>query len=310
MHDAFSETNNLPSAYAVYMALCITASNEQSDVFTINKNRIAFRAGLSIRSVAGVLDQFEAMGLIEVKRQEVQGSHLKGPSTYKLLKVQAENSSIGNGCISIGNGCISIGNGRLQSLIADKIEESEKKDVEEQREERDAAAAATPHEEAPPTEQEKSPSALPEVPAVLSSLPGFQESWADFQQMRRDIRKPLTTLAARRLLPKLAQRPGDAVAALEMAIENTWRGFMWEWFDDRPRSRGEYGNRQASGGANHRDSPQQPDEPTPSEIAAWVSNCERDGYAAKHGEWTTWDRLPSFAKEEFFRDRRTARAAA
>lgn len=84
---------------------------------------------------------------------------------------------------------------------------------------------------------EKHDKELPEVPSELSVEDGFSESWGEFIQHRREIRKPLTHLAARNILTSLVERPHDAVAALETAIRRGWQGFEWAWFDkDRPKA--------------------------------------------------------------------------
>jgi hypothetical protein len=83
---------------------------------------------------------------------------------------------------------------------------------------------------------EKQDKELPEIPTEISEQEGFTEVWGEFIQHRREIRKPLTPLAARNILESLCRRPGDAVAALDTAIRRSWQGFEWAWFDkDRPK---------------------------------------------------------------------------
>lgn len=69
------------------------------------------------------------------------------------------------------------------------------------------------------------------IPASLSAVSGFETEWNDFAAHRREIRKPLTPIAADRLLKSLAKRPADAIAALDLAMSQSWRGFRWQWFD-------------------------------------------------------------------------------
>ena len=134
------------------------------------------------------------------------------------------------------------------------------------------------------------------LPAVLAALPLFPAAWADFLESRRLIREPMTHLAAERRLTRLAERPADAVAAVNLCIENRWQGFQWDWFDkDRPKN-----------GSNGHHAAQPRAEPTPTAIAAWIATVP--AYAAKASQWTTWDSLPSFAKEEFQAHARTKKS--
>lgn len=77
---------------------------------------------------------------------------------------------------------------------------------------------------------------LPAIPEKLSELPSFETHWKDFIQHRTQIKKPLTQLAAERILSSLLERPGDAIFALETAIRRGWQGIEWAWIDkEKPR---------------------------------------------------------------------------
>lgn len=69
------------------------------------------------------------------------------------------------------------------------------------------------------------------VPAELSSLPNFESAFSDFVKHRKQLKKPMTDRAKELILQKLAQRPAQSVAALEMSIVKGWQGVEWEWFD-------------------------------------------------------------------------------
>lgn len=78
-----------------------------------------------------------------------------------------------------------------------------------------------------------------EVPNVLSKTDGFAQTWDEFAEHRRQIKKPLTPLASKHFLAKLEKRPADAKAALQMGMSRSWQGFEWEWFDkDRGNGNG------------------------------------------------------------------------
>ena len=124
IHEAFSETDNLPSGFAVYLALSLIASDEQSERFTARKALIAFKAGVSIRTAGDVIKRFEQMRLVQIERCSSTGTVPDGASTYTLL-------GVGNGCLPLSNGCAPVGNQPDQSFIADKVEESGKNGSEE-----------------------------------------------------------------------------------------------------------------------------------------------------------------------------------
>ena len=71
---------------------------------------------------------------------------------------------------------------------------------------------------------------LPEIPEVIRN-DIFTAKWAEFVQHRRQMGKKLTPLAARNLLNRLAERPGQAVSAIDQCITRSWQAFQWEWID-------------------------------------------------------------------------------
>jgi hypothetical protein len=72
------------------------------------------------------------------------------------------------------------------------------------------------------------------LPDWLTGLTGFTpDLWAAWMDTRRRKRASTTPHAIGLLLRKLEQRPGDAIAAITMAVEAGWQGFEWDWFDNR-----------------------------------------------------------------------------
>ena len=56
-----------------------------------------------------------------------------------------------------------------------------------------------------------------------------EETWQDFQDYRREIKKPLTPVATRRTLAKLDRLHAEGYSAeklIDMAITNRWQG-VW-----------------------------------------------------------------------------------
>lgn len=67
---------------------------------------------------------------------------------------------------------------------------------------------------------------------LLLNTKEFHCEWEAFIEVRKTQRHPLTARAAELLLARLAERPQEAVAALQVAVINGWRGFEWEWYDN------------------------------------------------------------------------------
>jgi hypothetical protein len=109
-------------ARSVYLALCELASDAASETFTVAKALIAYRAGLSIRTVQRVLPDLEHAGVLLV----VRSAGVKTASTYTLL-----SDPRGNGVSTSGHNGSTIGHGTGKGHLADKVEEgSEERKVE------------------------------------------------------------------------------------------------------------------------------------------------------------------------------------
>lgn len=86
------------------------------------------------------------------------------------------------------------------------------------------------------TEEDKKKNTTPAASVVFPDslkTPEFEAEWKAFKQHRRRLKCPLTDNAERLTLNRLAKRPQDAVAALQMAQEAGWKSIEWHWFDDR-----------------------------------------------------------------------------
>ena len=79
---------------------------------------------------------------------------------------------------------------------------------------------------------------LNDVPDCLKSIEGFPVVWKHFQEHRKNKDKAkMTPYAESLILAKLAQRPDQAIHALQAAIENGWKSFKWEYFDNGGNNR-------------------------------------------------------------------------
>jgi hypothetical protein len=64
-----------------------------------------------------------------------------------------------------------------------------------------------------------------EIPQALLSKPGFTDTWAAWEQHRKELHKPLTPLTIKKQLKFLLAQP-DPVAVIDQAIQNSWQGLF------------------------------------------------------------------------------------
>jgi hypothetical protein len=104
------------SALAVYHALTVVASDNQSEEFQTTQAWLGTLAGLSPRTV-----QSRVKELARLKVVEISTPALRAPSTYRLLP-------FGNGCATSGNGCRAFGNRNPFPLPTSEVSKQLKKE--------------------------------------------------------------------------------------------------------------------------------------------------------------------------------------
>lgn len=70
------------------------------------------------------------------------------------------------------------------------------------------------------------------VPACFESVDGFSVALAGWIESRKKNKCAPTGMAIQFLVDRLAQRPGESVEALNLAIERGWKTVKWDWFDN------------------------------------------------------------------------------
>lgn len=83
--EIFDATRDTSSARSVYLALTECASDAGCERFTRRIGEIATRAGVSYNTAAKILQRFEALRLVRIERNLVEGTREHLPSTYTLL---------------------------------------------------------------------------------------------------------------------------------------------------------------------------------------------------------------------------------
>ena len=119
IQDRFEESDKVPVAISVYMALCVSASDVQREEFTVKIAQIASRAGVSYKTAHIYLCDLETAGLVNIKRSTVPGTKLDAPSTYTLLSVCSSDTAR---CSSD----IPLCSRGVEPSFTERIEESEK----------------------------------------------------------------------------------------------------------------------------------------------------------------------------------------
>lgn len=80
------ESNALPSARSVLLALAELSSDAEEVRFQASRRAIANRAGvLSVRTVTAALERLERLKIISIERQSSSGGQPDAPSFYTLL---------------------------------------------------------------------------------------------------------------------------------------------------------------------------------------------------------------------------------
>lgn len=111
-------------ARSVLLAFSELASDAGSNTFSVTKGLLAYRAGVSIRTVQRVLPDLEKAGVLRVERAD---SGIKTASTYTLLAVSIE---IGQEVLSTSHNGSTIGPAAGGGHLADRVEEGSKEQSE------------------------------------------------------------------------------------------------------------------------------------------------------------------------------------
>lgn len=70
------------------------------------------------------------------------------------------------------------------------------------------------------------------LPPSLKEVKDFEKEWEAFRDHRRKVRAPMTAHTESLVLNVLAERPADARVAVQVAMQQGWRGFKWDWYDN------------------------------------------------------------------------------
>lgn len=102
--ERFQNSNKVPTARSVYLALCEIASDVQSESFRVKIALVADKAGVSYKTALEYLRELEIAGLVGVQRAKIEGSKLDAPSLYTLLPLCNSVTAVCSSDIPLCNG--------------------------------------------------------------------------------------------------------------------------------------------------------------------------------------------------------------
>ena len=229
------------AAKMVLTVLAWKSHQETPHLAFIGNEQLRQESGL--KSVNGVKDALRRLVVAgEVRIIEVGG---RGQSTnYELVGVKQwlESGEVSPSDISNGDSKVSASDGKCQMATVKyrHLTPIDNKTLKTEDKGADAPAPAAPQPSLPSSPPVAVPRPKPPKfdPAALA-LPhgaGLANAWAEFAQHRRELKAPLTPLAAQRIVADLAAvNEAAAVEALRKSVKHGWRGVFLDAAKDTPK---------------------------------------------------------------------------
>jgi DNA-binding MarR family transcriptional regulator len=193
--------------------------------------RIAADLGLSINSIRRAAARAEKAGLLAVERRGQRRSLV-----YRVTVPTA--SELNTDSVS---GSDTDANQEVYPIRTQAVSESATKVYPNRT--RNHTHRTSPRNQTQVTRARRTLAPLPDLPARLDT-PDFRAAWDEWQQYRRELRKPLTSATARRQLAELAAAgPETAAAMLRQSIGRGWHSI----FPLKDETDGKRGTSHASG---------------------------------------------------------------
>ena len=77
-----------------------------------------------------------------------------------------------------------------------------------------------------------------EIPKELEEVDGFNEALTAWVEFRRAKKAPATDRVMKTVLKRLAERPLEAISAIDTCITAGWTDVRWDWVDNRNKAQG------------------------------------------------------------------------
>jgi hypothetical protein len=195
-----------------------------------SKGKLAEMTGISVRRVGDVLGRLQAAGIIKL----VASSRIENGKRMAcdwLLMTSAINDAVSSMTPRHQGRSVTNDDDAASPMMMTQRHPNQKN---QKKTEISADAFATEKESPKP---KRAPAAKfdPSTLALPHGL-GLAHAWADFAQHRREIRAPLTPLAAKNIVADLASvNEQQAVEALRKSVKHGWRGVFIDPPADRPK---------------------------------------------------------------------------
>lgn len=95
----FADSEKAASHRSLYVAMTEIASDEGRETFQVSKALLAFKAGLSVKTVERLLPGLEELGIIKIERSLASAASgaIKAPNTYTLSMRHGDATSMRHG---------------------------------------------------------------------------------------------------------------------------------------------------------------------------------------------------------------------
>jgi hypothetical protein len=195
-----------------------------------SKGKLSEMTGISVRRVGDVLGRLQAVGMIKlVTSSRVENG--KRMACDWLLMTSAIDDAVSSMTPRHQGRSVTDDDDATSPMMMTQRHPNQKN----QKKTEIGADALASEKEAPKPKRATAPKFDPSTIALPHGL-GLAHAWADFAQHRREIRTPLTPLAAKSIVADLASvNEQQAVEALRKSIKHGWRGVFIDAPADRPK---------------------------------------------------------------------------
>jgi hypothetical protein len=224
-----------PQKLAPMDKLVLLALADLADPFDCyaSKGKLSEMTGISVRRVGDVLGRLQAAGIIKlVASSRVENG--KRMACDWLLMTSAIDDAVSSMTPRHQGRSVTNDDDATSPTMMTQRHPNQKN---QKKTEISANALAPSSSEKTAPKPKRAPAAKfdPSTIALPHGL-GLAHAWADFAQHRREIRTPLTPLAAKSIVADLASvNEQQAVEALRKSIKHGWRGVFIDAPADRPK---------------------------------------------------------------------------
>jgi len=221
-----------PQKLAPMDKLVLLALADLADPFDCyaSKGKLAEMTGISVRRVGDVLGRLQAAGIIKLIASSRIENGKRMACDWLLMTSAIDDAASSRTPRHQGRSVTNDDDAASPTMMTQRHPNQKNQNKTEI-----SADALVPEKEAPKPKRAPAAKFDPSTVALPHGL-GLAHAWADFAQHRREIRAPLTPLAAKTIVADLASvNERQAVEALRKSIKHGWRGVFIDPPADRPK---------------------------------------------------------------------------